>query len=53
MAAAAHIFHKPGSKARIEGREGIVKKFLEDFDVALIELHSGCRQRSLNLAMHL
>jgi hypothetical protein len=42
MAAAAHIFHKPGNKVRIDGRECIVKRFLEDFDVALIELHSGC-----------
>lgn len=42
IATAAHIFHKPGNKVRIVGREGIVKRFLDGFDVALIELPSGC-----------
>ncbi len=44
LAAAAHIFHdnKTGNKVQINGREGIVKRFLDGFDVALIELPSGC-----------
>ncbi|VVB95190.1 Uncharacterised protein [uncultured archaeon] len=42
IAAAAHIFHKTGNRVQVNGREGIMKRFLEDFDVALIELPSGC-----------
>ena len=45
MAAASHIFHKSGigSRVLVDGVEGTVKRFLEDFDVALIELPSGCQ----------
>ncbi len=45
IAAASHIFHKtgPGSRVQADGVEGTVKRFLEDFDVALIELPIGCK----------
>ncbi len=45
IAAASHIFHKTGmgSRVHVEGAEGIVRKFLEDYDVALIELPPGCK----------
>ena len=42
IAAAAHIFHETGHSVQVNGTEGIVKRFLDDFDVALIELSSGC-----------
>lgn len=44
IAAASHIFHKADTESRVQvnGKEGIVRKFLEDFDVALIELPSNC-----------
>ncbi len=44
IAAASHIFHKTdiGNRVQVNGKEGIVRKFLEDFDVALIELPSNC-----------
>jgi len=44
IAAASHIFSKAGvgSRVQVDGAEGIVKKILEDYDIALIELHSGC-----------
>ena len=41
IAAAAHIFHETGNNVQVNGTEGIVKRFLDDFDVALIELTSG------------
>ncbi len=43
IAAASHIFHGggAGSRVQVDGVEGIVRRFLEDFDVALIELPSG------------
>ncbi len=45
IAAASHIFHKAGigSRVQADGIEGTVKRFLEDFDVALIELPFGCK----------
>ncbi|VVB93620.1 Uncharacterised protein [uncultured archaeon] len=45
IAAASHIFYKAGvgSRVQFEGAEGIVRKFLDDYDVALIELPSGCK----------
>ncbi len=45
IAAASHIFHKAGigSRVQADGIEGTVKRFLEDFDVALIELPTGCK----------
>ena len=45
IAAASHIFSKAGigSRVQADGIEGIVKRFLEDFDVALIELPTGCK----------
>lgn len=45
IAAASHIFHKidMGSRIQVESTEGIVRKFVEDYDVALIELPSGCK----------
>ncbi len=44
MAAASHIFLKAdaGARVEVEGYKGIIRKFLEDFDVALIELPSNC-----------
>ena len=45
IAAASHIFHKTdmGSRVQVEGAEGIVRKFMEDYDVALIELPPDCK----------
>ncbi len=45
IAAASHIFHKAGSGSHVQadGVEGTVKRFLEDFDVALIELPTDCK----------
>ncbi len=45
IAAASHIFHKAGigSRVKADGVEGTVRRFLEDFDVALIELPTGCK----------
>ncbi|MGB8217074.1 MAG: serine protease [Candidatus Methanoperedens sp.] len=45
IAAASHIFHKTdmGSHVQVESAEGVVRKFMEDYDVALIELPSGCK----------
>ncbi len=45
IAAASHIFHKTdmGSRVQVESAEGVVRKFMEDYDVALIELPSGCK----------
>ncbi len=45
IAAASHIFSKAdmGSSVQVESAEGIVRKFMEDYDVALIELPSGCK----------
>lgn len=42
IATASHIFHEPGGRVQVNGTEGIVKRFLEDFDIALIELPSSC-----------
>ncbi len=44
IATAAHIFHnnKTGNRVQVNGTEGIVKRFLDGFDVALIELPPGC-----------
>ncbi len=42
-AAASHLFQKAGSRVKVENAEGIVRKFLADYDVALIELPSGCK----------
>ena len=44
IAAAAHIFHKKdvGVRVHVEGAEGILKGFIQDYDVALIELQPGC-----------
>ncbi len=44
ITAASHIFNKKdiGIRVQVEGTEGILRKFLEDYDVALIELPSGC-----------
>lgn len=44
IACASHIFHGTGvgSRVQVGGAEGTVKKFLEDFDVALIVLPSSC-----------
>jgi hypothetical protein len=44
IVAASHIFQKADAEARVEveGGDGIVRKFLEDYDVALIELSSNC-----------
>jgi hypothetical protein len=36
--AASHIFHKAGTCVEVEGMKGIVRRFIEDYDVALIEL---------------
>jgi hypothetical protein len=51
IAAASHIFSKADMKSRIqvEGTEGIIRKFMEDYDVALIELHSGCKDEATEL----
>jgi hypothetical protein len=38
IAAASHIFHKAGTCVEVEGMKGIVRRFIEDYDVALIEL---------------
>ena len=45
VATASHIFYKTGlgSRVQADGVEGTVKRFLEDFDVALIELPSSCK----------
>ncbi len=53
IAAASHIFHKKDTEShmQVNGEEGIVRKFLEDFDVALIELSSNCAQKSPLLAV--
>lgn len=44
MAAASHIFLGTDIESRVEvdNAEGIVRTFLKDYDVALIELPSGC-----------
>ncbi len=51
IAAASHIFHKAGlgSRVQADGIEGTVKRFLEDFDVALIELPSNCKAEMTGL----
>jgi len=49
IAAAAHIFHETGNNVQVNGTEGIVKRFLDDFDVALIELSSGCMDQITEL----
>jgi hypothetical protein len=43
-AVASHIFHGTGvgSRVQVDGVEGIVSRFLKDFDIALIELPPGC-----------
>ncbi len=45
IATASHIFYKtgPGGRVQADGVEGTVKRFLEDFDVALIELPIDCK----------
>ncbi len=45
IVAASHIFHKTdmGSSVQIESAEGIVRKFMKYYDVALIELPLGCK----------
>ncbi len=42
IACASHIFHGTGGRVQVEGAEGIVSRFLEDFDIALIELPPDC-----------
>lgn len=44
IAAVAHVFHGAdvGSRVHVNGAQGIVKQFLDGFDVALIELPFGC-----------
>jgi len=44
VATASHLFHEAGvgTRVQVEGVEGIVRRFLEDYDVALIELPPGC-----------
>ncbi len=44
IAAVAHVFHGAGvgSRVHVNGVQGIVKQFLDGFDVALIELPFGC-----------
>jgi hypothetical protein len=44
IACASHIFHGTGMRSRVQanGAEGIVSRFLDDFDIALIELPPGC-----------
>ncbi len=42
IACASHIFHGTGSRVQVDGAEGIVSRFLKDFDIALIELPPGC-----------
>ncbi len=49
IAAAAHIFQKTGNRVQVNGREGIVKRFLDGFDVVLIELPSGCEAQITEL----
>jgi len=49
IAAAAHIFHETGNSVQVNGTEGIVKRFLDDFDIALIELNSGCNAQITEL----
>ena len=43
LAATSHLFQKAelGIPVHADGGEGIVKRFLEDYDIALIELPSG------------
>ncbi len=43
IACASHIFHGTGVGicVKVDGAEGIVSRFLEGFDIALIELPSG------------
>ncbi len=38
IASASHIFHKIGTSVEVEGIKGLVRRFIEDYDVALIEL---------------
>ena len=42
IAASSHIFQEAGSRVKAGGVEGIVKRFLEDYDIALIELPPDC-----------
>jgi hypothetical protein len=44
IACASHIFHGTvvGSHVQVDGVEGIVRKSLEGFDIALIKLPPGC-----------
>ncbi len=44
IVASAHIFHKKdvGVRVQVEGAEGILRGFMEDYDVAIIELLPGC-----------
>ncbi len=51
IATASHIFHEAGigSRVQADGVDGTVKRFLEDFDVALIELPAGCKAEMTGL----
>jgi hypothetical protein len=51
IATASHIFHagRVGSRVQVEGIEGVVTRFLEDFDVALIELPPNCLAETTEL----
>jgi hypothetical protein len=51
IATASHIFHEAGigSRVQADGIEGAVKSFLENFDVALIELPTGCKAEMTGL----
>ncbi len=42
IATACHIFQNTGLRVQVEGGEGIVKGFLDDFDIALIKLPQNC-----------
>ncbi len=42
IATASHIFQKTGLRVQVESGEGIVRKFVDDFDIALIELPKNC-----------
>jgi hypothetical protein len=40
IATASHIFHRAGTCVEVEGMKGMVRRFIEDYDVALIEVPS-------------
>ncbi len=42
IATASHIFEKTGCSVQVSGAKGIVKKFVDGFDIALIELPQDC-----------